>query len=157
MNGNGNGDGNRDDSREDILQAADDLDFDKVIDMIPYARYLGVEARLDGEELLLKLPFRETLVGNASLPALHGGVVAGFLENASLVRLFITERGGRVPQPIDFSIDFLRSAKAKDLYATCHVLRLGRRVAQVQSQCWQSDPGQPVAVARAHFLLKSKE
>ncbi len=147
----------RDDTRQDILDAASDLDFDKVIDMIPYARYLGVEARLEGDELQLKLPYRETLVGNASLPALHGGVVAGFLENAALARLFISERNGRVPQPIDFSIDFLRSAKARDLYATCHVQRLGRRVAQVQAKCWQSDPDQPVAVARAHFLLKSRE
>ncbi len=143
----------QEEARELFRQAAHARDVDRLIELVPFSSYLGLQARFEGEELLFSLPYQERLIGNSAIQALHGGVVAGFMENAAVIQLLILEDRGRVPKPVDFSIDYLRTAKTQDLFASCEVLRQGRRVAQVQISCWQNDRDIPVAVARAHFLL----
>ena len=82
----------------------------RVLAAIPYARFLGVEeARSDGA-LELVLPFRDEIVGNMRLPAVHGGVLGAFLELTALLRLIDESGTDRVPKPITFSVDYLRSA-----------------------------------------------
>lgn len=133
-------------------------DFSPLRARVPYAAYLDVQVRLEDGVPRFRLPFRAELVGNPALPALHGGVVAGFMENAALLHLLLQLDERTVPKAIDFSIDYLRSASAADAHAACEVARQGRRVAQVQIRCWQDEPGHPgrtreVALGRAHFLL----
>jgi len=128
-------------------------DFMPLVACVPYAGYLDFRIALVDGIPQLHLPFRRSLIGNPKLPALHGGVVAAFMENSALLHLMLTIDEDRVPKSIDFSIDYLRSARALDCYASCLVARLGRRVAQVQIRAWQQDEAKPVALARAHFLL----
>lgn len=132
-------------------------DFAPLIAAIPYSAWIGVRVVAVGEQLQFLLPFQHSLTGNPKLPALHGGVVAGFLESAGVLQLLMVADETRVPKSIDFSIDYLRSAQCVDTLAVCTVTRLGRRVAQVQIRCWQDDITRTVAVARAHFLLSSSE
>jgi uncharacterized protein (TIGR00369 family) len=127
---------------------------------VPYAAFLDVQVRLENGVPRFRLPFRHSLIGNPALPALHGGAVAGFMENAALLHLLLLLDDRRVPKTIDFSIDYLRSANAVEAHAACEVARQGRRVAQVQIRCWQDETGHPgrtreVALGRAHFLLGS--
>lgn len=129
-----------------------------IVARIPYATFLGVALDEDAQGLVFRLPFQDRLVGNRSLPALHGGVVAGFMENAALLHLLHLEpQHIGIPKTIDFSIDYLRSAGPRESLARCEVTRLGRRVAQVQVRCWQDNPDVPVALARAHLLLNSDD
>lgn len=145
-------------------------DWTRIIGQIPYAAYLGVMPMNDKDGLFFHLPFRPQLLGNASLGALHGGVVSGFMENAALLHLLLTANSPpnsqpgnqqtaasalRIPKSIDFSIDYLRSASATDSYARCQIKRLGRRVAQASISLWQQHEYTPAAVARAHFLLEA--
>ena len=137
-------------------------DFSLLRARVPYAAFLDVQVRLEGGAPRFRLPFRPSLIGNPALPALHGGAVAGFMENAALLHLLLLLDERKVPKAIDFSIDYLRSANAADAFAECVVARQGRRVAQVSVRCWQDEPGHPgrtreVARARAHFLLGSSE
>jgi uncharacterized protein (TIGR00369 family) len=120
---------------------------------IPYVAYLGIRLARGGEAPMFRLPFQYTLIGNPRLPALHGGVIAGFAETAATLHVIRTLDGSRVPKGIDFSIDYLRSGRPEDCFAACEVLRLGARVALVQVRCWQARPDQPIAIARGHFLL----
>ena len=99
------------------------------------------------------LPFQDKLVGNPVLPALHGGVVAGFAETAATLHLILHLKGAKFPKSIDFSIDYLRSGRPVESFASCEVVRVGSRVALVQVRCWQQTPHEPIAVARGHFLL----
>lgn len=125
---------------------------------IPYAVYLGIVMEQDAQGPVFRLPFHDRLVGNRNLPAVHGGVVAGFMENAALLHLLCLEpRHIGIPKTIDFSIDYLRSAGPHESHARCVVTRLGRRVAQVQINCWQDKPEVPVALARTHLLLNGDE
>jgi uncharacterized protein (TIGR00369 family) len=131
---------------------------DGIVARIPYATFLGVQLGQDAQGLLFQLPFADRLVGNRDLPALHGGVVAAFMENAALLHLLHLEpKHIGIPKTIDFSIDYLRSAGPRESHARCEVTRLGRRVAQVQVRCWQENPEVPVALARTHLLLNSDD
>jgi uncharacterized protein (TIGR00369 family) len=121
---------------------------------IPYVEYLGIRAA-SGAEPLFRLPYQDKLIGNPHLPALHGGVIAGFSETAATLHLIRTLRGAKFPKSIDFSIDYLRSGRPVESFAACEVVRVGSRVALVQVRCWQQGKGPelPIAVARGHFLL----
>lgn len=120
---------------------------------IPYAEFLGMRFAREDEGLLFRLPYQEKLVGNPRLPALHGGVIAGFAETAANLHLAETLQGAKLPKGIDFSIDYLRTGRPQETFARCETVRLGSRVALVQIRCWQRDPDYPIAVARAQFLL----
>ncbi len=124
---------------------------------IPYVEYLGIRVAPAGEQPIFRLPFHEKLIGNPHLPALHGGVVAGFAETAATLHLIRTLQGAKFPKSIDFSIDYLRAGRPEETFAACEVVRVGARVALVQVRCWQKSPDRPIAVARAHFLLTTPD
>ena len=127
----------------------------------PYAAFLGIERQVstDGQEGdVYRMPFKPELIGNPMLPALHGGVVAGFAETAALLHLIFTNSqapGSEVSSPrgVDFAIDYLRSAKPIDTFARCTTIRQGSRVALVHVTVWQDDPSRPIVSARSHCLL----
>jgi acyl-coenzyme A thioesterase PaaI-like protein len=87
------------------------------------------------------------------LPALHGGLIGGFLENAALLHLIWHRESLEAPKIVDFSLDYLRSGRSQTLFARCEITKQGKRVAHVLIEAWQEDRRKPVAVARAHFLL----
>ena len=125
----------------------------RVLDAIPYARFLGVSLERPEGELELVLPFRQEIVGNASLPAVHGGVLGAFLELTALLRLIDESGTDRVPKPITFSVDYLRSAGPTTTRARAEIFRLGRRIANVHVVAWQDQRTRPVAAGNGKFLL----
>lgn len=137
-----------------IETALQKRDYAALIKQIPYAHYLGMRVEMASSARRYQLPFREDYVGNVRLGALHGGVVAGMLEIAAQLEVLISQNQRRVPSPVDFTVDYLRSAKLVDSTVECEVLRQGSRVAQVRARCWQTDAARPVACARAVFLLE---
>src|SRR5262245_26940527 len=124
---------------------------------IPYATFLGVRAELKGDELTLVLPYGEHLVGNPLLPALHGGVVGALMELTAITQLAIASKSDRFPKTIDIGVDYLRSGKPIDTYARAKVIKIGRRVANVQAEAWQNERGQPIAAMHGHFLVEDLE
>lgn len=120
---------------------------------IPYLDYLGIRVAPDPQRPLFRMPFDPKMIGNPFLPALHGGVVAGFAETAAILHLNQTLAGAKLPKGIDFSLDYLRAGRPEETFASCEVVRVGARVALVHVRLWQRNPAQPIAVARAQFLL----
>jgi uncharacterized protein (TIGR00369 family) len=125
----------------------------RVLAAIPYARFLGVEEALSDGALELVLPFRDEIVGNVRLPAVHGGVLGAFLELTALLRLIDESGTDRVPKPITFSVDYLRSAGPTTTRARAEIFKLGRRIANVHVIAWQDDRARPVAAGNGKFLL----
>ncbi len=123
--------------------------------LIPYARRIGVSVETDsaGEGLCFRLEPHAGNVGNILLPALHGGVVAAFMETAATLDLMLAAREARLPRIVDLSIDYLRTARAVPTFARCSLLREGRRLANVRVSAWQEHESSPVATARLHFVL----
>ncbi|KAF0814260.1 hypothetical protein IGB42_01159 [Andreprevotia sp. IGB-42] len=128
-------------------------DLQAMLARIPYATLIGAEVREQDGEPLFVLPYRASNIGNVLLPALHGGVIGGFLENAAICHLMWAHEASVLPKVVDFSIDYLRSGRPQDVYASCEIVRQGKRIANVLLNAWQDDRSKPIAAARAHFLL----
>lgn len=128
-------------------------DMQALVEAIPYAKFLGVSVDRKGNELTTVMPFRERLIGNPTLPAIHGGVLGAFLEMTAVIQLLFDTSCERLPKTIDISIDYLRSGRPMDCYGRAFVTRHGRRVANVRSEVWQEEKSRPIAAAHGHFLL----
>ena len=120
---------------------------------VPYATFLGIRAEVHENEILFVLPEDEKLIGNPSLPALHGGVIGAFMEQAGAFHLIAKMDKPVLPKIINFSLDYLRPARLKDTYAACRLTRQGRFIANISITAWQENREQPNALARAHFLI----
>ena len=121
-----------------------------LLDAWPYARFLDMRIEPGPAGPVIVMPYAPKLIGNPILPALHGGVVASFLELAALARL---DAEGRRARTIDITVDYLRPAKPLTTYAEARVLKLGRRAANLAVEAWQDDRESPVAALRGHFMI----
>lgn len=130
-------------------------DLDAFLQRAPYIRFLGMRAELAGDQLTALLPFEPHLVGNTLIPALHGGVIGGFLEATALAQLWVAQGSGKLAKTIDITIEYLRPARAVTTYARADLRKVGRRVANVHVEAWQESRDIPVAFLRGHFLLRS--
>ena len=124
-----------------------------LIEAVPYAGFLGMQADWDIKGFRCRLPFEPKLVGNQQLPALHGGLIAGFLEATALFHLLAEGKSEALPRPIDFTIDYLRSGQAKTSHARCQIIKMGRRVCNVHVTAWQTDENKPIALARGNVMV----
>lgn len=128
--------------------------LDAFLQRAPYIRFLGMRVELAGDEMTAILPFAQHLIGNPTLPALHGGVLGAFMELTAVAQLALVHPTLRIPKTIDINIEYLRSGRAQETYARAVVRKLGRRVANVQVEAWQDSRAKPVAGLTGHFLLR---
>ncbi len=142
---------------------------------VPYIQFLGVQFDRRGDELTAVLPFKDALIGNPALPAIHGGVTAAFLEITAIIELGWSslwpevETGRtapgditpaslpRLPKTIDFTVDYLRSGLPRDAYARARINRSGRRYASVHVEAWQDNRTRLYAQATGHFLMPARD
>lgn len=142
-----------DELRKRVAIAHSSGDYQSLIELIPYARIIGVQCERLGDEMIFRLPRNEDNIGNPTLPALHGGVIASFMELTAVFQLMLNQDTPTLPKIIDFSLDYMRAGFDKDTFAMCDVGRQGRRVANCSVVAWQDKKRQPIASGRAHFLL----
>lgn len=124
-----------------------------LLDTLPYARFLGLQTRCEGDVLTVTMPFADHLIGNPLLPALHGGSTAAMLELTAIAQVALVWPRLRLPRPITVTTAYLRSGRPQDVHARARISRAGRRVAHVLAEAWQDDPAQPIASLTAHFSL----
>src|SRR5690606_837668 len=125
------------DVRECLNQAHAVGDYRPLLALIPYAGLIGIECERQGDDLLFRLPASQDNIGNPLLPAIHGGVIAGFMELSAALYLLIYSESASIPKIIDFSIDYLRAGHYRDTFAQCQLWRQGRRVTNVAITAWQ--------------------
>ena len=131
-------------------------DFRRLLDAIPYARYLGLSVALVDGDPITSLAADPRLIGNPVISALHGGTVGALLESAAIFKLLWDGGATGVPKTVNITVDYLRSARAsRATYARAIITKHGRRVANVQVRAWQLEESKPVAAAHAHFLLNT--
>jgi len=140
---------------ERLAEAKRTANYQGLLDVVPYSRFLGLTAQLAGDELITTMKYGDHLIGNPALPALHGGTLGALLESAAIFELLWRAETIVLPKTITITIDYLRSGQAVDTHARGVVTRHGRRVANVRVEAWQADRGAPVATAHAIFLVMS--
>ncbi|TMQ03240.1 MAG: PaaI family thioesterase [Deltaproteobacteria bacterium] len=128
-------------------------DYQGLIDLVPYARFLGLTAAMQGDELITTMRYSGHLIGNPALPALHGGTLGALLESAAIFELVWRAETVVLPKTITLTVDYLRSGAPVDTHARGVVTRQGRRVTNVRMEAWQADRAAPVATAHAVFLV----
>ncbi|WP_407648284.1 PaaI family thioesterase [Harenicola maris] len=142
-----------------------------LVSSVPYVGFLGIQFERRGDELTATLPYRDMLIGNPILPALHGGATAAFLEVAAIIELGWANLWGkieggeidpseievqnlpRLPKTIDFTVDYLRTGLPRDAYARARINRAGRRYASVHVEGWQDNRSRLFVQATGHFLM----
>ncbi|MGH8383857.1 PaaI family thioesterase [Pseudomonas sp.] len=139
---------------QQLRQAHAEGNYQPLLQLIPYAGLIGIQCSRQGDDLLFCLPASKDNIGNPLLPAIHGGVIAGFMELSAALYLLIFTESATIPKIIDFSIDYLRAGHFRDTYARCQLWRQGRRVTNVAITAWQGNPDEPIATARAHFKIE---
>jgi uncharacterized protein (TIGR00369 family) len=128
-------------------------DYRGLIEAVPYASWLGLSAQMVGDELITTMRFSDHLIGNPTLPALHGGSLGALLESAAIFELLWRAETAVLPKTITLTIDYLRSAAPVDTHARGLVTRQGRRITNVRIEAWQADRNALVASAHAVFLV----
>lgn len=154
-----------------VIKYRRDAALAALVGAVPYIQFLGIQFDRRGDELTAILPYDAKLIGNPSLPALHGGVTASFLEVTGLIGLAWASlwddlETGRIdpgavtagalpplPKTIDFTVDYLRAGLPRDCYARARVNRSGRRYASVQVEAWQDNRDRPFALGSLHCLM----
>jgi uncharacterized protein (TIGR00369 family) len=120
---------------------------------MPYAGLLGMGAGIRDDELITRMPFRDDLVGNTWLPALHGGAIGAFLELTALIGLRLRAEDGRAPLTIGVTVEYLRPGRPKETFARPLFKRLGRNIANVHVEAWQDESRTPIALLQGRFLV----
>lgn len=148
-----------------VVKERRDTALADLVARVPYISFMGFEFERRGDELTAIMPYRDDLIGNPMIPALHGGALAAFLEVTALIALSWSmvwpkiEAGETVdalpklPKTIDLTVDYLRSGRPRDAYARAEITRAGRRYASVQVEAWQDNRARPIVHATGHFLM----
>ena len=139
--------------RDAVAALRENGDFAPLQEAIPYARFMGISAELVDGDVLGRMRYSDHLVGNANVPALHGGTLGALMESTAIFKLLWQGETSAVPKTINITVEYLRGARPQDVFARAEFTRRGRRVANVRVFAYQDDPDKPVAVATAHFLL----
>lgn len=136
-----------------IAEAKEHGEPARLSELIPYCRWMGISVQHLAGELLGVLRYSDMLIGNAALPALHGGALGALLESTAIFQLLWDAETVVLPKTIDITVDYLRSGRPVDSWAKAILTRQGRRVASVRVEAWQEDRQRPIAVAHGHFLI----
>lgn len=101
-----------------------------VEELIPFNKYLGIQlVEIKEGYAKLRVPFKEELVGNPMVRALHGGLIATVMDTAggAAGMTTLTSIEDRF-STIDIRVDYLRPGKEQDLIVEGKITRSGNRI-----------------------------
>jgi uncharacterized protein (TIGR00369 family) len=98
------------------------------------------------------MPIADGLLGRPGF--LHGGAIAGLLENAAWVAVLDAIPDDARIKPITVTVDYLRGGAMAETYAEAQIVRLGRRIANVLVTAWQEDRAKPIATANLKMMIE---
>ncbi|GAC1365712.1 MAG: PaaI family thioesterase [Polyangiales bacterium] len=136
-------------------------------DMVPFNAALGLQVvDIAPGVVVLRLPWREELVGNPRTGVLHGGAITALLDACGGASVFLKMQKPIPIATLDLRIDYLKPAAAgRDVFARSECYKLGRSVAFVRAVAYTEPaageaPGRDeddwVATAAATFMLATK-
>ena len=109
---------------------------------------------MNDDDAVLKVPYREDLVGDPDTRVIAGGVVTTLLDHTCGYAVFVALKEPIPIVTLDLRIDYMRAAEPdRDLFAQAHCYKVTRSVAFVRAQAYERDPADPVATVQAAFML----
>jgi uncharacterized protein (TIGR00369 family) len=130
----------------------------------PFHTWLGLTlVEASAQHAVVRVPYKDELIGNPLIPAIHGGITAALIDLAGGAVLFAALG---LPTPtIDMRVDFLRPALAEmDLVAEARAVSVGSTIAYVDVRVVQVPAGAPwpqpeprlVATGRCVYSTKDR-
>lgn len=126
-------------------------------DASPIAKWLAFSADIEGDDLVYRLAFAERHLGNPTIRAIHGGVIAAFLEFSAQCEVAAALQSANGLRIHNMDIDYIATSRAQDMSARARITKLGRRVAFVEVSGWQESEGRPVARARFRIRVRAEK
>lgn len=134
---------------------------------IPYNLFLGLRCEVLREGVcVLRVPWRDELVGDPFRPAVHGGVTSMLADTAGGGAVFtmMASQYDRT-STVDLRVDYLRPGPAADLVCEAKVVRMGNRVAVTRMHVYSGEIpevgskayDQPIATAQGVYNIVRAE
>lgn len=130
----------------------------KIVEGSPQARALALECvRIDPALCIMRLPWREALVGDPDTQVIAGGAVTTLLDHVCGQAVWAALEAFSPIATLDLRIDYMRPARPRaGLLGHAHCYRLTRSVAFVRASAYEDAEDDPVATAQAAFMLTGR-
>ncbi len=127
----------------------------EMITHVPHAVFLGMEViETAAGHAVIRLPYREDLVGDPVRKVVFGGAITTLLDQASGLAVFCSLDVIRAIATLDLRIDYLRAAEpGRDLIGVADCYKRTRNVAFVRGVAYEDDPAEPFACFLATFMI----
>ncbi len=128
--------------------------------LVPHNRAIGLEL-VDFDRAgiaVMRLPYREDLIGNPETRVLHGGAITTLLDATAGASVFVRLWNTTPIATLDLRIDYMKPATpGLDVYARVHCFRVTNNVAFVRGTAYhREDEDNPVAAVAGTFMLSTK-
>lgn len=122
---------------------------------VPHFKAIGAELLfIDHARGVMRLPYREDLIGNVENGVLHGGVITTLMDSVCGLAVFAALERLTPIATLDLRIDYLRPATpGLALLAEAHCYKVTRHVAFVRGMSYHEHPGDPVAHSAGTFMI----
>lgn len=120
------------------------------IQIAPFHRWLGLKiVRQHSDCLELEMPWRDELVSNPLIGAVHGGILASLIDLTGLYAIIAA--GGVARATVDLRVDYHRAATNGQLRAIGQVVKLGKTISTADTRIIDDDD-RLVASGRGTYL-----
>ena len=128
---------------------------------VPHAMALGFQfVSSEAGVAIMKMPWREDLVGDPDTGVIAGGAVTSLLDHVGGMAIGSAfaqaARDGATTSmaTLDLRIDYMRPAHPRrDIIARAHCYKLTHTIAFVRASAFEDDADDPVATVQAAFAL----
>ncbi len=119
----------------------------------PQSAALGIElVSITSGAGVMRVAWREDLVGDPATGVLAGGVITSLLDHVCGLAVASLHQGGTAT--LDLRIDYMRPAvPRRTVFGAAHCYKLTRRIGFVRASAYEDDPADPIATAQAAFVL----
>lgn len=128
-------------------------------DFIPHNKALGLRfIDCAPGEAVMRLPYREELVGDPSNGVLHGGAITALLDAASGAAVFLKMNKPVPIATLDLRIDYLRPATpGRDVIARATCYQLTSNVAFTRALAFhEGEEEKPIAASAGSFMVGTR-
>jgi len=132
---------------------------DIIENLIPLHRYLGFELlEVSDGFARIKVPFKEELIGNPRIRALHGGIISTAMDSVGGAAAMTTlvSSDDRL-STIDIRVDYLRPGNAKDLIVEGNIVRSGNRIVVTSMKAYHAGSEKIIAVGKGVYNVNRKQ
>jgi uncharacterized protein (TIGR00369 family) len=103
---------------------------------------------------IMKVPYRDELVGDPETGVVSGGVITTLLDQACGLAIKAAQADFSGTATLDLRIDYMRPAEpGRTIFGRAHCYKLTHSIAFVRAAAYEDSPDDPIATAQAAFML----